>query len=44
MSGNTQNKLEGQWPWIPRELQQFVYAGLSVLTKINLGNDELFCE
>ena len=28
----------------PRELQQFVYAGLSVFTKINLGNDELFCE
>ena len=22
----------------PRELQQFVYAGWSVLTKINLGN------
>ena len=37
-------KLEGQWPWIPRELQQCVYAGWSVFTKINFGNDELFCE
>ena len=23
-------KLEGQWPWIPRELQKFVDAGRSV--------------
>ena len=26
-------KLEGQWPWIPCELQQFVDAGWSVFTK-----------
>ena len=38
------NQLEGQWPWIPRELQQCVYAGWSVFTKINFGNDELFCK
>ena len=37
-------KLEGQWPWIPRELQQFVDAGWSVFTMINFGNNELFCE
>ena len=35
--------LEGQWPWIPRELQQCVYAGWSVLTKINFWNNKLFC-
>ena len=37
-------KLEGQWPWIPRELQQFVDAGWSVFTIINFGNNKLFCE
>ena len=31
-----QLKLEGQWPWIPRELQQCVYAGWSVFTKLTL--------
>ena len=38
------NELEGQWPWIPRELQQFVDAGWSVFTKINFGNNVLFCK
>ena len=44
LTKNAQYKLEGQWPWIPRALQQFVDAGWSVFTIINFGNNELFCE
>ena len=37
-------KLEGQWPWIPRELEQFVDEEWSILIKKYRGNNELFCK
>ena len=36
------NKLEGQWRWIPRELQQCAYAGCQFLLKLTLEMTNYF--